>query len=209
MAPLSEDPSSAASTHKFTNPYKTQNVLAVAKRDPSSSQRFAWGDMSQNSVDNVLGREELVLNLSNLLSFNDTLHPFSPFRGRLSLMDVRVFEAPAGERLDVAISLELETSRTYAKELVNEGYVQLNGKPVAKPATKLSGAELVSVVLPPPKPMMIEPEEVPLDIIYEDDDLIAINKPPGMTAHPHRLPENRHRRQRPFGPRRTRQRALL
>ncbi len=99
-------------------------------------------------------------------------------------MDFRVFEAPAGERLDVAISLELETSRTYAKELVNEGYVQLNGQPVAKPATKLSGAELVSVMLPPPKPMMVEPEEVDLDIIYEDDDLIAINKPPGMTAHP-------------------------
>ena len=99
-------------------------------------------------------------------------------------MDFRVFEAPAGERLDVAISLELETSRTYAKELVSEGYVQLNGQPALKPATKLSGAELVSVMLPPPKPMMVEPEELPLDIIYEDDDLVAIDKPPGMTAHP-------------------------
>jgi len=99
-------------------------------------------------------------------------------------VEIRVFQAPAGERLDVAISLALELSRTYAKELVSEGFVQLDGRPVAKPSTKLSGAELVSVVLPPPKPMRVEPEDLSLDIIYEDDDLAAIDKPPGMTAHP-------------------------
>lgn len=99
-------------------------------------------------------------------------------------MDVRVFEAPAGERLDVAISLALELSRTYAKDLVTGGYVQLNGRPVAKASTKLSGRELVSVVLPPPRPLRVEPENLPLDIIYQDDDLAAIDKPPGMTAHP-------------------------
>jgi 23S rRNA pseudouridine1911/1915/1917 synthase len=99
-------------------------------------------------------------------------------------VDVRVFEAPAGERLDVAIALALELSRTYAKDLVLGGYVQLDGQPVAKASTKLSGRELVSVVLPPPRPSRVEPENTPLDIIYEDDDLAAIDKPPGMTAHP-------------------------
>jgi len=99
-------------------------------------------------------------------------------------VDVRVFEAPAGERLDVAISLALTLSRTYAKELVTGGFVELDGRPVAKASTKLSGAELVSVLLPPPRPMRVEAEDLPLDIIYEDDDLAAINKPPGMTAHP-------------------------
>lgn len=99
-------------------------------------------------------------------------------------MDVRVFEAPAGERLDVAISLALTLSRTYAKELVTGGFVELDGRPVAKASTKLSGAELVSVLLPPPRPMRVEAEDLALDIIYEDDDLAAINKPPGMTAHP-------------------------
>ena len=99
-------------------------------------------------------------------------------------MDVKVFEAPAGERLDVAVSVAVGLSRTYAKELVTEGYVQLDGRPAAKASLKLSGTELVSVQLPPPRPMRVEPEDLALDLIYEDDDLAAVNKPPGMTAHP-------------------------
>ncbi len=99
-------------------------------------------------------------------------------------MDIRVFEAPAGERLDVAIAAALTLSRTYAKELVNSGFVQLDGRPVAKASAKLSGSELVSVLLPPPKPMRVEAEDLALEVIYEDDDLAAIDKPPGMTAHP-------------------------
>ena len=99
-------------------------------------------------------------------------------------MDFETFEAPADERLDVAIAQALELSRTFAKELVDEGYVQLNGRPVGKPATKLRGDELVTVMLPPPKPMMVEPEDIPLDIIYQDQALAAINKPPNLIAHP-------------------------
>ena len=107
-----------------------------------------------------------------------------PSSDRLGAVDFRTFEAPAGERLDVAIALALELSRSYAKELVNEGYVQLNGRPVGKASTKLTGSEIVSVTLPPTKPMMIEAEDIPIDIIYEDEHLVAINKPPGVVAHP-------------------------
>lgn len=99
-------------------------------------------------------------------------------------MEFRTFGAPAGERLDVAIAQALELSRTYAKELVNEGYVTVDGRPVGKAATKLTGSEIVSVILPPPKPMHVEPEELELPIIYEDSELAAINKPPGMVSHP-------------------------
>jgi 23S rRNA pseudouridine1911/1915/1917 synthase len=99
-------------------------------------------------------------------------------------VEVRVFEAPAEERLDVAIAIALELSRTRAKELITEGYVQLDGRPVGKPSHKLSGHELVSVLLPPHKPLRITPEDLPLDIVYEDEDLAVIDKPPGMTAHP-------------------------
>lgn len=99
-------------------------------------------------------------------------------------VEVKVFEAPAGERLDVAIAVALQLSRTYAKSLVEEGFVQLNGRPILKASQKLSGLELVSVVLPPPKPAAVEAEDIPLDIIYEDDDLAAIDKPPGLAAHP-------------------------
>lgn len=103
---------------------------------------------------------------------------------KMSVVDFRTFEAPQGERLDVAISVALDTSRSFAKELVTSGYVQLDGRPVSKPSLKLSGKELVTVALPPQKPMVVEPEDVTLDIIYEDELLAAINKPPGMTAHP-------------------------
>src|SRR5690606_40582246 len=75
-------------------------------------------------------------------------------------MEVRTFDAPSGERLDVAIAQALAVSRTFAKELVNEGYVTLDGKPVGKPATKLTGREVVSVLLPPVEPIDVEPEDL-------------------------------------------------
>ncbi len=99
-------------------------------------------------------------------------------------MEFKTFAAPAGERLDVAIALALELSRSYAKELVDSGFVHLDGRPVGKPAIKLKGSELVSVILPPSKPHMVEAEDIPLDLIYEDEYLAAINKPPSLVAHP-------------------------
>jgi 23S rRNA pseudouridine1911/1915/1917 synthase len=99
-------------------------------------------------------------------------------------VDYRNFDAPAGERLDIAIAEKLELSRTYAKNLVNDGFVQINGKIIDKPAHKLRGAEVITVVLPPPKPVRVEGEDIKLEIIYEDTDLIAINKPPKLIAHP-------------------------
>ncbi len=99
-------------------------------------------------------------------------------------LDLRTFDAPAGERLDVAIAAALELSRTKARDLVDEGYVTLDGRPVGKPATVLRGDEIVSVLIPPDRPVMVEAEDVPLTVIYEDEHLAAIDKPPGMTAHP-------------------------
>ena len=102
----------------------------------------------------------------------------------MPIVELRTFQAPDGERLDVAIALALELSRTYAKTLVDEGFVQIDGQPVGKPATKLNGTEIVSVTLPPPKPVLVEAENIPIDIIYQDSDLVAIDKPPNLTAHP-------------------------
>lgn len=99
-------------------------------------------------------------------------------------VDVRTFEAPVGERLDVALAQALDFSRTYAKELIDLGHVTLDGRPVGKAATKLTGGEWVSVLLPPPRPMRVEAEALELPIIYQDNDLAAIDKPAGMTAHP-------------------------
>lgn len=104
--------------------------------------------------------------------------------GTMAPVDVRTFEAPGGERLDVAIAQALALSRTYAKELIDEGYVTIDGRPVGKAATKLDGLELVSVLIPPPRPVRVEAENLDLVVIYQDDDLAAIDKPAGMTAHP-------------------------
>jgi 23S rRNA pseudouridine1911/1915/1917 synthase len=122
---------------------------------------------------------------SHVQAENSRVHTPAPsWQHYNKVVEFQVFEAPAGERLDVAIALALELSRTYAKTLVADGYVQLDGRPTAKPSLKLAGKEIVTVAVPPPKPMMVEPEDIPLDIIYQDDDLIAINKPPGLVAHP-------------------------
>tara|TARA_Y100000814_G_scaffold111552_1_gene78958 strand:+ start:24102 stop:25073 length:972 start_codon:yes stop_codon:yes gene_type:complete len=99
-------------------------------------------------------------------------------------VDVRTFKAPEGERLDVAMAQALELSRTHAKDLVDDGFVTIDGQPVGKPATKLRGQETVSVILPPTKPMRVVPESIPLEILYQDDSLIAVNKPAGIIAHP-------------------------
>jgi len=99
-------------------------------------------------------------------------------------VDVRSFEAPAGERLDVAIAQALALSRTVAKDLVDDGFVTLDGRPVGKPAFRLRGGEIVSLLVPPSKPSLVEPEDLAVPIIYQDDDLVAIDKPPGVIAHP-------------------------
>jgi 23S rRNA pseudouridine1911/1915/1917 synthase len=99
-------------------------------------------------------------------------------------VEFRSFEGPKGERLDIAISERLELSRTYAKNLITNGFVQINGKPMDKPSRILKGAEIITIMLPPPRPMRVEGEDIPLEIIYEDSDLIAINKPPNLVTHP-------------------------
>ncbi len=99
-------------------------------------------------------------------------------------MDFKTFAAPEGERLDVAIANKLGFSRTYAKGLIDEGHVQIDGKPYGKASKKLLGNELITVMLPPTKPSMVEAQDIPLDIIYEDSYLAAINKPANLVAHP-------------------------
>lgn len=84
----------------------------------------------------------------------------------------------------MAIALSLDLSRTFAKDLVNDGYVTLDGRPVGKPSTRLQGDEIVSVAIPPQRPMAVEPEDIEVDMIYEDEYMAVINKPPGLVAHP-------------------------
>lgn len=98
--------------------------------------------------------------------------------------EFRSLEAIANERLDIALAQGLELSRSYAKNLVLEGYVQIDGKPVIKAAYKLKGTEILTVMLPPARPLTVEAEDVELELIYQDQYLACIDKPAGMVAHP-------------------------
>lgn len=100
------------------------------------------------------------------------------------VMDFETFEAPAADRLDASVAGKLGISRVAAKDLVQAGYAQVNGLPVSKPAFRLSGGEIVSVLMPDLRPEPVQAEDITVDVFFEDADLLVVNKPPGLTVHP-------------------------
>ncbi|MGN0479806.1 MAG: RluA family pseudouridine synthase, partial [Hominenteromicrobium sp.] len=89
-----------------------------------------------------------------------------------------------GMRADKAISAALpELSRSAVQNLIAAGHVLCNGVPVAKSAKLPCGSRL-EVEIPPARPLDVRPENIPLDVVYEDDDLLVVNKPKGMVVHP-------------------------
>lgn len=90
----------------------------------------------------------------------------------------------SGVRLDRYVAERLPAlSRTQVQKLIGEGYITVNGR-TARAGLKLNTGDNISVIIPPPPPSPLSPEALPLDIIYEDDDLLVINKPAGLTTHP-------------------------
>jgi 23S rRNA pseudouridine1911/1915/1917 synthase len=88
------------------------------------------------------------------------------------------------ERLDIFISQEIgNLTRSAARRLIEEGMVLVEGTP-QKPSLKLKGGECITVRIPPPAPAAPVAEEIPLAILYEDSDIIVVNKPSGMVVHP-------------------------
>ena len=89
-----------------------------------------------------------------------------------------------GRRLDQFLAEQLEElTRSAAQRLAEEEHVPLNGKPLKK-NYKMTGCETLEVHLPDPEPIDAVPQNIPLDIAYEDEDLLVINKPKGMVVHP-------------------------
>lgn len=89
-----------------------------------------------------------------------------------------------GLRFDKALTLvEPSFSRTYIASLINEGRCSLNNQ-VVKASTKVKIGETISYDIPEIKPLEVKDENIPLDIVYEDDDILIINKPQGMVVHP-------------------------
>ena len=88
------------------------------------------------------------------------------------------------ERLDAFLARSLENmSRSAVQKLLEEGCVQRNGKPAKKNDRLLAGDE-IQVVLPEPKALDVQAKDIPLDIVYEDEDVLVINKPKGLVVHP-------------------------
>lgn len=89
-----------------------------------------------------------------------------------------------GERIDRYLSGCLEDlSRSYIQKLVKDGNIRVDGR-IVKANYKLSAGEEIRVLVPEPEVPDIRPENIPLDILYEDDDILVVNKPKGMVVHP-------------------------
>ena len=102
-------------------------------------------------------------------------------------MEIRTLQAlpeDAGERLDAFLARRLEdVTRSAAARLCQEGRVVSGGKPLAKNA-RLTGGETIQVTLPDPEAVEAVPQDIPLDVVYEDADVIVVNKPKGLVVHP-------------------------
>ena len=89
----------------------------------------------------------------------------------------------SGKRLDAFVSVHTDYSRTSVQILLDSGDITVNGKEVSK-SYKVKEGDTVTIVVHPPKEVSYEGENIPLDIYYEDDDLLVVNKPKGMVVHP-------------------------
>lgn len=93
-------------------------------------------------------------------------------------------ETETNERIDKFLSIQMEElSRSYVQKLIKDGNVKVNGK-LVKANYKLSYGEWIQVTIPELTSPDILPENIPLDILYEDEDILIINKPKGMVVHP-------------------------
>lgn len=97
---------------------------------------------------------------------------------------LRASEESKNQRLDAFLASSLDgLTRSQATRLIESGEVAVNGRAVSK-SYKLAGGEDIAVTLPEPEPAEAVPQDIPLDVVYEDADVIVVNKPSGMVVHP-------------------------
>lgn len=94
-------------------------------------------------------------------------------------------ETEAGERLDHFLVRHLpDFTRSRLQSLIRDGLVLVNEVAAAKTGQMLENGQQVEVIIPAPRPSALQAESIPLDILYEDDQVVAVNKPAGMVVHP-------------------------
>jgi len=98
--------------------------------------------------------------------------------------EIKALPEDSGKRIDVFVSEKLpEYSRSAVQRLISEGKILVNGNAAAK-SRRVEADDIFEVIKEPPKPVGIIPQDIPLEIMYEDSDVIVINKPRGMVVHP-------------------------
>ncbi len=87
------------------------------------------------------------------------------------------------ERIDAVLAAESGMSRSAVQKLIDEGLVTQNGKPLKK-NYRVTGSELFEITIPEPEKTDTAAEDIPLDVVFEDEDVVVVNKPKGMVVHP-------------------------
>jgi len=100
------------------------------------------------------------------------------------LLEYLANDDDAGQRLDKWLAHVTELSRSRVQALMSDKAVYANNRPVSSASTKVQAQTVYSVKIPAPVPATPLAENIPLDIVYEDKDLLVVNKSPGMTVHP-------------------------
>lgn len=101
------------------------------------------------------------------------------------VLSVAAGEDAAGARLDSWLASQIpDLSRTRIKQLIQEGAVSADGKPCNDPSAKVKAGQSFTIIVPPPLDDTPVPEDIPLNIVYEDNDLLVIDKPAGLVVHP-------------------------
>ncbi len=103
-----------------------------------------------------------------------------------NISDVLSFlSSESGKRLDKFLSENYkEFSRSYIKKLIEEGFVLVNDEVVKKPSRKLREGDKITLLVPEPEELKVEPENIPIEILYEDKEIAVIVKPCGLVVHP-------------------------
>lgn len=101
------------------------------------------------------------------------------------IITLAVSEDSGGTRLDAYISSQIEElSRNYAQQIIETGCVSVNGKEELSKKAKVKSGDSIEIDYPEPETLNVEPQDIPIEIVYEDDDVIVVEKPRGMVVHP-------------------------
>jgi len=99
-------------------------------------------------------------------------------------MDISTFTVVSTERLDIFLSRHLNVTRNQATQLIKQNTVTIDGKKSVKPGIRLKPGQLVEITFPEPKSTPAKEVDFDVDILFEDDDILVVNKPSGVTVHP-------------------------